>query len=350
MKPGAIPQQPGTTGPAPTSGPARGHLPVRMSVPGRRAITMFAWHAWQRLDAVLSRGARYWIASAVGEALYWLLWNKRATILANMAQVLGPQASPATVRTVARRSLQNYARFLAEFAHLPRWSERELDTLMGPLEGWAGAEAAIREGKGAILVCAHFGNWDVAGWFFGRQYPFAAVAEPLHPPELDALVQGWRRAKHIGIIPLANAARGALKLLSRGGIVALIIDRPTHASGEGVPVQFFGEWTRVPAGAAHFALHTGAPVLVGGIWRTPENTFTGMVRPVLRFHPEGNDRDQDIQRVMQRIVQELECVIRAHPDQWYMFRRMWPRVPDWHQADTRSSVSSASPAGAAKPG
>ena len=36
------------------------------------------------------------------------------------------------------------------------------------------------------------------------------------------------------------------------------------------------------------------------------------------------DRDGDLRRNMQRIVDALEQIIRRHPDQWYMFRRMWP--------------------------
>ena len=30
---------------------------------------------------------------------------------------------------------------------------------------------------------------------------------------------------------------------------------------------------------------------------------------------------------MQRVMADVETVIRAHPDQWYMFRRMWPEHP-----------------------
>jgi KDO2-lipid IV(A) lauroyltransferase len=110
-------------------------------------------------------------------------------------------------------------------------------------------------------------------------------------------------------------------------LVALVVDRPTHAQGEGTAVRFFGEWTRVPAVAAHFALRTGAPVVIAGTWRTPANTYTGYLRPPLRFTRTGHgeDPERDVQLVMQRIMDEVEAVLRDHPDQWYMFRRMWPQ-------------------------
>jgi KDO2-lipid IV(A) lauroyltransferase len=294
----------------------------------RTLATLAAWHAWQGLDALLPRTARFWLATAAGELLYWLLPAKRRAVLENMAHVLGPRASPAEVRLMAKRSFRNFAKYLSEFTHLPRWSSADLERLMTDVQGWEHVEAALGDGKGAIFVCPHFGNWDIGGWFFGRRHAFAAVAEPLEPPELDALVQGWRRAKHIGIIPLARAPRGVLRMLQQGGIVALVVDRPTHVQGDGVPVRFFGEWTRVPGGAAHFALKTGAPVLAAAVWRTPQNTYAGFILPPHRFTPSA-DREDDVARVMQRIMEDMEAIIRSHPDQWYMFRRMWPCPPAW---------------------
>ena len=285
------------------------------------------WHTCQRLDAVLPRSARFLVATVLGELLYWILPGKRASTLANMRQVLGPDAPESRVRLVAKRSFRNYGKYLAEFSHLPRWNEADLERLVSSVGGWEHVDEALADGKGAIFVTPHFGNWDVGGWYFGRRHAFSAVAEPLEPPELDVLVQGWRRAKHIGIIPLANAARGVMRALRDGQLVALVADRPTHTQGEGALVRFFGAWTRVPAGAAHFALKTGAPVVVACLWRTPKNMYAGFALPPLRFQPTG-DRERDVDAAMQRIMANVETVIRTHPDQWYMFRRMWPERLD----------------------
>ena len=310
--------------------PRKRHAATRRSGWVRRRATLLAWHTWQRLDSVLPRAIRFAIATGLGELLFWLLPGKRAAVLQNMEHVLGPDAPRSAVRLVAKRSFRNYAKYLCEFTHLPRWRPSDLERLMSDVQGWDHVEDAMREGKGVIFVTPHFGNWDVAGWYFGQRYAFSAVVEPLAPPELDALVQGWRQAKQIGIIPLANAARGVLRALHKGGLVALVVDRPTHARGEGARVRFFGSWTRVPAGAAHFALRTGAPVVAAGVWRTPRNTYAAFARPPVRFSPTpGADPDRDVERVMQRIMQEIEAIIRSHPDQWYMFRQMWPERASW---------------------
>ncbi|MGH2370360.1 MAG: lysophospholipid acyltransferase family protein, partial [Chloroflexota bacterium] len=136
----------------------------------RRFFTLLGWHTWQRLDAVLSRPVRFYLATALGEALFWTLPGKRAAVLENMSHVLGPGASPAAVRLVAKRSFRNFAKYLSEFTHLPRWSALDLEKLISSVAGWDHVADALSDGKGAIFVTPHFGNWDVAGWYFGQRH------------------------------------------------------------------------------------------------------------------------------------------------------------------------------------
>lgn len=312
--------------------PPAGKLKVGL----QRTLLLGAWAIWQQLDALLPRQACFYVATVIGEVLYWALPGKRAAVLDNMAHVLGPAATRAEVHLVAKRSFRNYAKYLTEFAHLPRWSPSDFEHLMTATTGWHHIDHALGDGKGVIIVTSHFGNWDIGGWYFGQRHAFSAVVEPLELPEIDAIVQGWRKAKRIGIIPLAHAGRGVLRALQQGGLVGLVVDRPTHAEAEGVSVKFFGEWTRVPAGAAHFALRTGAPVVAAGLWRTPANTYASLALPPLRFGAAADgkryvqrDAGPAVEQAMQRIMEDVETIIRTHPDQWYMFRRMWPRRRNW---------------------
>lgn len=46
------------------------------------------------------------------------------------------------------------------------------------------------------------------------------------------------------------------------------------------------------------------------------------------------DKDTDVQLITQEIASQMEKVIRHHPDQWFMFREMWPRTEE-HDAEIR---------------
>jgi len=101
--------------------------------------------------------------------------------------------------------------------------------------------------------------------------------------------------------------------------LAVLVDRPL--ANEGVPVTFFGRTTRVPGGAATLALRTGSPVVPAALVRNPGgNGYLAHIGPPI----VGQGDDGDVEMVMQRIMSWLEGIIRRYPDQWFMFRQMWP--------------------------
>jgi KDO2-lipid IV(A) lauroyltransferase len=51
----------------------------------------------------------------------------------------------------------------------------------------------------------------------------------------------------------------------------------------------------------------------------------GEILPPLDIQTSG-DHESDVQRITQEIVRIQEELIRRYPDQWYMFRRMWPKA------------------------
>ena len=88
-------------------------------------------------------------------------------------------------------------------------------------------------------------------------------------------------------------------------------------------VEFFDRPARFPAGAAALARWTGAPIVSGYVRRLPGRRFEVVALPPI-MPPRTADAGQDILVATQAIAHALESFIRAHPDQWYMFRTMWP--------------------------
>jgi len=73
--------------------------------------------------------------------------------------------------------------------------------------------------------------------------------------------------------------------------------------------------------------------------RHPDKTFESIIYPPLDWTPSG-DKDEDVQRIMQGLVNTLESAVRERPDQWYMFRPMWDHQPDGtpREAPTRAAA------------
>ena len=171
-----------------------------------------------------------------------------------------------------------------------------------------------------IFVGGHIGNSDLAAAILaGRGFPVHVIAEPLQPPRWDALVQAARRAVGLKVIPLGSNALRFLRVLREKEILAFLIDRPEE---EGVTVRFFGRTTTVPAGAAALALRANASILGAYIVRSG-NDWVAHISPAIP-QPETGDPGRDLEALMQSLFDWLEHVIRQHPDQWFMFRQMWP--------------------------
>lgn len=271
---------------------------------------------WQRLP--LSWG--YALAEAIADLTYYLWPRGRRSAKEAMARVLGDEASPSRVAHLARRSFCNYAKYMVDFLRFPRLKPEDMERLVR-FDGWDGFDEALAEGKGALFVGLHLGNWDLAAAAVAhRRYPVSAIAEKLPGAKINEAVQRARQEKGVRVIPMESAARSIVRVLRNNGILALLIDRPSPDNG--VPVNLFGTVVHFPAGAATLALKTGAQVVTGALVRLPDNTFLGLVEHLLP-HPPSGDWAHDIQTLTQNIVSSLEKWVRQYPDQWYVFRPLW---------------------------
>lgn len=257
----------------------------------------------------------------VGADITYLAWPRgRNAIRDNMSHVLGVGASPGEIDRLARQSLRNYCCYIVDFLRLARLGQADLERrTFSP--GCHHIDRALQEGKGAILVGLHMGNWDLGGAVISsRNYPLNVVVESFAPARLNEFVQRPRIEKGMKVIPMERGVKRMVQTLRRNELLALLIDRP--CPGEGVAVRFCNAVTHVPRGAATLALKTGATVLPAASVRLPNNTFLTMIDSHISFQPSG-DIKSDIQELTQKIMSALERMVQQYPDQWYMFRPMW---------------------------
>lgn len=238
-----------------------------------------------------------------------------AQLRRNLGRVLG--VAPADVpQTAVRDALRSYARYWREAFRLPS-ADHDAVRARVRVEGFEHVETALAAGRGALLVLPHTGNWDVAGlWLVARTGTFTTVAERLRPESLYRRFAAYRESLGFEILALTGGespVRGILRRLRAGGVVCLVGDR--DLSRAGVPVTFFGEPTRMPAGPASIARSTRAALLV------VDCVFedTGWL---LRVHPPV-DPGLDVAAATQVVADRFAASIAAHPTDWHMLQPFW---------------------------
>jgi phosphatidylinositol dimannoside acyltransferase len=281
------------------------------------------------LAGVTPRSIRYALGSTVSSASY-LGWRaKRLATQQNMSRVLGLPVSDPRVKRAAFASWSKYGRTASDLIYFPHV---KMDRVMANLEDlttdgtWQEyARQALTPGKGVVIATAHFGSWDMAGAIVAREFPLYAIAETFKDPRLNDLLQGHRRDKKMGIIPMESAGRRVLQELRQNHLVAIVVDRPMTKE-TGVEVTFFGQKTYVPGGPAALALKGGAAIIPGFVWYGHDHRFFVKAFPPL-FPQECHspqERTREIARLTQGIYGALEEIIREWPTQWFMFRPFWP--------------------------
>lgn len=283
-----------------------------------------------RLGMVLSRQ----MPEFVGKRLAW--WTAGVlcrlkpsiyhTVRANTQQVLGGFAEPLALEETVRRVFYTAIRSHYDLYRALRLPQEKLAALVEfPETAQAIAHSLWKREGGSVLVFPHLGNFDLAGQAITTAFPEMQLITLPDPPPGFQLANEFRKRSGIQVTPLSsNALRQAIQLLRRGGAVSTAVDRPVSDLDE--PICFFGHPARLPSGHVRLALKTGAVIVTGCCFLSPETQrYTLHLDPPLEMIRTGN-RERDVQINMEQVIASLETLIRRWPDQWQMFVPVWPKL------------------------
>ncbi|MFQ5471975.1 MAG: lysophospholipid acyltransferase family protein [Dehalococcoidia bacterium] len=255
--------------------------------------------------------------------LFYRLWaTKRRKAKQNFALITGLERDDPEVDRLARASFEHFGRYIVEMVHVQAWTN---DTVLDrmEIEGEEHFATAESHGRGIIFVSAHMGSAEVgAALVVMRGYKVTAVTEQLKPRFLMDWAVACRAALGVTLVPVSKAGVKLIRALRRNEMVAMIVDAGVDRGG-GVPVTFLGRETVFPVGPARLARLSGAPIVFAVAVRLPGGRFRVSVSPPI-VPDRDADADADIRRMTQAIASDFEPFVRRYPEQWYVFRDIWP--------------------------
>ena len=265
----------------------------------------------------------YWLMLRICDLMFFLNRRGARAVRENLRTVLEGQGilpSRYILDGCARKTFQYFGKYLADFIRFRKLTADGVREHVS-IQGLEHLEAIRASKRGAIMVTAHYGNWELGGAFVAAMgIPIRAVVRPVSAPALERIFQFFREQRGIQLIPLAQAGVGIIKALKRGDVVALVGDR--DFTGNGRPHSFFGRPVSLPRGAAWFAHRTGIPLYLAFATRAPDDTFLFRIHPPI--DPAQVKTEEEIQ---DRLVAIMEDTIARDPCQWFIFEPFWP-APD----------------------
>ena len=272
----------------------------------------------------------YRAALAVGWGVAWLAFHvgrfRRAEAEHRIREVFGDQFTARKVRWIAWISLRNLMFTAVDIMRTPFIT---LNTI-GKIADYRETTRVLKDhhatGRGAIVALPHMGAWEVPGRAMVLEgIPFFSVAGKQRNPLFDHYLNSTRERSGMPILMRgASTLREVIRRLKGGSMLALLPDLRMRT--EAVKVRFLGKEANVGAGMAMFARHAGVPIFPGIVTRI------GWSKHVMKIYPPvvgdlSADKQEDVQRMTQAVMDIVSEAILAEPEQWFWYNKRWVLEP-----------------------
>jgi len=255
------------------------------------------------------------LGGQLGILAYYLPLKERAIAQRQLARFL-PNARTETIK----RMYDHLGRSFAEAV----LSQPLLKHASVVCDDWHIVERLRAAGSGIVALTGHLGNWDLfAAYTRTKGVPLHAIGRETKSPFLQQLVKRLRDNSGVTMLWRTGVAGGReiARILSKGGVIAALIDQDTTVRSAWVP--FFGHPAKTPTTLAEIALRNDAALVSSFLVRTGPLAYRVSIREI-------TDRTS-IQRVLEQYHAHLEELVRQYPEQWVWIHKRW-RSPNESKA------------------
>jgi len=198
------------------------------------------------------------LGTTLGMIAYTLLTSRRRIAYDNLKKAFGDSLSDEEIKKIVKGVFKNLGLTLVEFS---RFSKIGVEGVRKIVVGdTAVLEKIYAEGKGGIMLTAHFGNWELMGsWTIACGYPTDSLVGRQHNEKIDNMLISFRKVMGVNIVSLAKSSRQVFKGLKANHFAGIVSDQ--HHPSEGVILDFFGRPAATPKGPALFAIRCDCPII-----------------------------------------------------------------------------------------
>jgi lauroyl/myristoyl acyltransferase len=255
----------------------------------------------------------------------WGAWTfspvMRENTLCNARRLLGASSSPGAQERLARDVIGHFYDFVCDVGRSIGQSRQQLLQCIESIEGDPGYREARRAGRGAIIVTAHMGSFEVG---------MAALLERekrvhvLFRRDAIGLFERTRSALRQGLGVVEHCVDDGLSVWMKmrealGADEVVLIQGDRVMPGQkGVRQPFFDGHMLTPTGPVKLALAAGAPLVPIFSTRQADGRIRLFVEPPIHVTDAAS-----AEAAHHQLIATLEQYVRKYPEQWLMIHRAW---------------------------
>jgi Kdo2-lipid IVA lauroyltransferase/acyltransferase len=285
-------------------------------------LEYFAFLVFGRILRIFGLNRARKISGFIAGIFFYLIPIRKETVLENLRFAF-PEKGDKEIKRTAFNVYKSFSTSLIEILLMPYLSRNQIESAVYlPEEAKSLICRKIDEGKGLILLTAHYGNWEYVAASVSAQInkTFYVIVKSQRNPYVNKWMNDARERWTNKVVPLGTSVREIFRQLRAKNVVGIVADQ--RGPSDGIRVNFFGRKASVYPGPAMFALKTKSPVLLGLSVRQEDNTYKVHLEEI-SFNDLPENEEEKIIEISRRHTAILEKYIRMHPEQWFWMHKRW---------------------------
>jgi Kdo2-lipid IVA lauroyltransferase/acyltransferase len=278
------------------------------------------WLVWfamalLRLLVMLPLRLQLMIGRGFGRLLYRVAGARRRVVQINIALCF-PKMSKQQQHLLVKQHFLSIGMMLPEIG-LSWWASKRRISKFTEIEGLEHLDKAIAQGKGAILLGAHYSTLEIGLFLLTTQtdIPVCGMYRP-HKNAVIELLMRRGRTRYLDKLIARDDIRGLIKSIKQNKAVWYAPDQSYQDKGYAM-IPFFGIPASTNLSTSRIAKLSKTLVIPFVSVRKGDNSgYKLTIKPPLENFPSGNDTDDAV-----RVHQVFEEHIRQQPDQYFWIHK-----------------------------
>ncbi|MFA4842688.1 MAG: lysophospholipid acyltransferase family protein [Candidatus Omnitrophota bacterium] len=289
----------------------------------------FAWCGLRLCSLIIRVMPQKWLysfAKGISSFGFFIVAKQRKIALETLDIAFGSAKTDAEKEHIARDCFTFLAKGAVELLFLmdkPRLLKERVQ-----LFGKEYIDRALAQGKGVILVSAHFGNFPLMLSRLALEgYNIAGIMRPMRDSRVERFFLNKRirlNVKTVYAQPRKACVEESIRVLRNNALLFIPIDQ--HFGTGGVFVDFFGKKAATATGPVVLARRTQAKLIPCFILRQRDDTHKIIFEPSLELKDAETDEKTTLINI-QRLTDIIESYIRRYPAEWGWMHRRWKTKP-----------------------
>lgn len=243
----------------------------------------------------------------------------RTNTRANATRIFGRPLGGPEQRAFTRGIINSFYEFIIDIGQSSRDTHGQLLARIAHVEGAEAYRTVRANGRGAVLVTAHMGSFEIGLAALKREEERVYVVFKRDASSVfDSIRAKMRRTLGVIEAPIDDGLGTWMDLrdaLLSNHVVVMQADRAMPGQRSEV-VPFLHGHLRIPTGAVRLARMTGSPIVPVYTVRLASGRFAVHLHPPIDPGSGSGATSGLADPAVFAIARSIETMVRAHPDQW----------------------------------